>query len=170
MTESDFSTSDVSWLLARCALGELTADQQARLEDQLLHDEQLCLQLAETVALVETLRQTPLASQPTRRVSAALISVRSFAAVAAVLALLVLPAALSRTVQPDVLHDAVTFSSMLQTEPAESRSSETDMWAAADLPEPPDWLLTALDLDEQSGDSDSSPAAPVIDDEEEALF
>jgi hypothetical protein len=169
MTESDFPTSDVSWLLARCALGELTADQQARLEDQLLHDEQLCLQLAETVALVETLRQTPLASQPTRRVSPALISVRSFAAVAAVLALLVLPAALS-TVQPDVLHDAVTFSSMLQTEPAESRNSETDLWAAADLPEPPDWLLTALDLDEQSGDSDSSPAAPVIDDEEEALF
>ena len=66
MTESDFSTSDVSWLLTRCALGELTADQQARLEDQLLHDEQLCLQLAETVALVETLRQTPLDRKSTR--------------------------------------------------------------------------------------------------------
>jgi hypothetical protein len=31
-----------AWLLARCALGELTSAQQTQLEDLLLHDEQLC--------------------------------------------------------------------------------------------------------------------------------
>ena len=35
-----------------------------------------------------------------------------------------------------------------------------------DLPEPPDWLLTALDLDEQNSEN----VAPAVDDEDEVLF
>ncbi|MFM7832122.1 MAG: hypothetical protein ACKPJD_10050 [Planctomycetaceae bacterium] len=169
------TSSDPAWLLARCALGELTPAQQTQLEDLLLHDEQLCQQLADTTELLLTLRHTPPAqamtppASPTTTVfrrgsrSRALVTVTTVAALSA----LGLVCTAVRSGLPEQLSDAVTLSSLLQSENSELRTADSDPWTPADdLPEPPDWLLTALDLDEQSGEDGKHTA----DDEEEALF
>lgn len=173
------TSSDLSWLLARCALGELSPEQQEHLEDRLLHDEQLCLELAGTVELLQTLRQTPATQTPasshplsattprrrnarTRTLSAT-ATLAALAALAALALLLIAPG----SGHPENLGDAVTLSSLLQSENHEQRSNDSDSWTSeTDLPEPPDWLLTALDLDEQTSEN----TAPAVDDEDEALF
>ncbi|MFN5284517.1 MAG: hypothetical protein ACK5KS_06805 [Planctomyces sp.] len=170
------TSSDLSWLLARCALGELSPEQQEHLEDRLLHDEQLCLELAGTVELLQTLRQTPATQTPAsshplsattpRRRNArtrTLSATATLAALAALALLLIAPG----SGHPENLGDAVTLSSLLQSENHEQRSNDSDSWTSeTDLPEPPDWLLTALDLDEQTSEN----AAPAVDDDDEALF
>jgi hypothetical protein len=170
------TSSDPAWLLARCALGELTPAQQTQLEDLLLHDEQLCQQLADTTELLLTLRHTPPAqamtppASPTtspwaRRNTRSRLLVAT-TTVAALFALGLVCTAV-RSGLPEQLSDAVTLSSLLQSENPELRPADSDPWPPADdLPEPPDWLLTALDLDEQSGEDGKHTA----DDEEEALF
>lgn len=177
MQNNPNSSSDLPWLLARCALGELSPAQQQHLEELLLHDELLCQQLADTAELLLTLRHIPPAAplaapahvashaaavttQPRSRRLATITTVTALAA----LALLVTAPGSG---QPEILGDAVTLSSLLQTENHDQRSSDTESWTTeTDLPEPPDWLLTALDLDEQNSEN----LAPAVDDEDEAVF
>lgn len=169
------TSSDTAWLLARCALGDLTPAQQTLLEDRLLHDEQLCQQLADTTELLLTLRCTPspqtladvdspaLSGLPRR--SARARSLATAATVAAIAALSFIAVAV-RSEHPEHLSDAVALSSLLQTESPDLRLSESDPWNPDnELPAPPDWLLTALDLDEQSPENSDHTF-----DDEEALF
>jgi hypothetical protein len=170
MQNNTTTPSDLSWLLARCALGELSPDQQDHLEQLLLHDEQLCLQLAGTVELLQTLRHIPAPAPPAsiHPVSVATLG-RTLAVATTVTALaaLALLAITPGSSQPENLGDAVTLSSLLQTENLEHRTSDSDSYTTeTDLPEPPDWLLTALDLDEQNSEN----VAPAVDDEDEVLF
>jgi len=169
------TSSDFAWLLARCALGELTPAQQTQMEDRLLHDEQLCQQLADTTELLLTLRHTPPAQAMTPAASQTLTVSRrgsrgqALVAVTTVAALSALGLVFSavRSGPPEQLNDAVTLSSLLQSENLERRLADSDPWTSAnDLPEPPDWLLTALDLEEQSAEDGKHTA----EDEEEALF
>lgn len=170
------TSSDTAWLLARCALGDLTPAQQTLLEDRLLHDEQLCQQLADTAELLLTLRSSPSpqALAPTDAPALSPASRRNTrgrtlvaAATVAALATLVLIATATRSGHPEQLSDAVTLSSLLQSENPELRLSDNEPWPPEnDLPEPPDWLLTALDLDEQSA-ADGNHAA---ENDDEALF
>jgi hypothetical protein len=176
MQNNTTTPSDLSWLLARCALGELSPDQQDHLEQLLLHDEQLCLQLAGTVELLQTLRHIPAPAPPVsiHPVSVATLRHRTargrtlaVATTVAALAVLALLAITPGSAQPENLGDAVTLSSLLQTENLEHRTSDSDSYTTeTDLPEPPDWLLTALDLDEQNSEN----VAPAVDDEDEVLF
>jgi len=152
------TSSDLSWLLARCALGELSPEQQEHLEDRLLHDEQLCLELAGTVELLQTLRQTPATQTPASSHPLSATTPRRRNARTRIA---------PGSGHPENLGDAVTLSSLLQSENHEQRSNDSDSWTSeTDLPEPPDWLLTALDLDEQTSEN----AAPAVDDDDEALF
>ena len=176
MTNNPTTSSDLSWLLARCALGELSPEQQELLEDRLLHDEQLCRELAGTVELLQTLQQTPATQTPAsshplsatspRRRNARTRTLSATATLTALAALALLLTA-PHSSHPENLGDAVTLSSLLQSENHEQRSNDSDSWTTEDdLPEPPDWLLTALDLDEQNSEN----VAPAVDDEDEVLF
>lgn len=153
------------------ALGELSLAVQVQFEEQMAADPQRCEDFLAALKILNALRgsrHTPPAttslSKPGRqvRIFPAIIAIATAALAACLIRSTVIPAV-------DSLHDAVALSTMLQL-PASSIEINQEPLSLADPVvsnlETPGWLLTAIDLDEQSSNSDTSSS----DDGEEAIF
>ena len=193
MVMADQSAEQRMWQTSLYLLGELSPEECLRYEQQLELDEALCDELVLGARLLQATRATFLegtaAAVSVPAVSAkgygcvpvALSSSASgissisrkatvFSAVAALgllFAVLVTPESFQQP-SADVLQDAVALSDILgQWEPEVGRDAdwEGDSEDRVIMPESPDWLITAVDLDEQSGESGAT-----TDDEDEAVF
>ena len=153
------------------ALGELSLAAQVQFEEQMATDPQCCEDFLAAIKLLNALR----ASRHTPTADTGLLKPRSqvriiptiTAVAAAALAACLVRSAVNRSV--DSLHEAVALSTMLQL-PESTVEFHQEPVPLADTVsenlETPNWLLTAVDLDEQSSNSDT----PSSDDDEEAIF
>lgn len=166
-----------AWETARYLLEEMSSDERVQFESQLEWDEALCDELILGVRLLAGTRAVfavpavpavpPVPVRPS-------ISVRGRTAVfSALVALcLMLMAVVSevwRGHSPSILlQDAVALSDLLDGFEMMSGDRDADVDGLLDdhiaMPENPDWLITALDLDEQNADVDALP------EEDEGLF
>jgi anti-sigma factor RsiW len=176
------------WQTSLYLLGELSADDCLKYEEWLESDEALCDELVFGARLLQATRAV-LAVEKAAPVhvvqgnaglagasgSARVVSTgvsRKAAVLSAVVAVGLMFVALAtsgipRQPAPELLQDAVALSDILgHWEPAVER--DTDWEAFGDdrvaMPENPEWLITALDLDEESVESDA------VTDEDEAVF
>lgn len=194
MVMADQSAEQRMWQTSLYLLGELSPEECLRYEQQLELDEALCDELVLGARLLQATRaafpdvsvpmlgvqrhdcaSVAISSPVTLSSSASGISSisRKAAVFSAVAALGLLFAALATPVgfqQPsaDVLQDAVALSDILgQWEPEIGRDAdwEGEGEDRVTMPENPDWLITAVDLDAQSDES-----GVTTDDEDEAVF
>lgn len=194
MLMADQSAEQRMWQTSLYLLGELSPEECLRYEQQLELDEALCDELVLGARLLQATREAfldgtvpavsvgghgctsvVLSSSVALRSSASGISSISrratvFSAVVALgllFAVLVTPEGVQQP-SADVLQDAVALSDILgQWEPEVGRDAdwEGDSEDRVTMPESPDWLITAVDLDEQSEESGAT-----TDDEDEAVF
>ncbi|MFM7057246.1 MAG: hypothetical protein ACKO2P_10030 [Planctomycetota bacterium] len=158
------------WLPFAYAIGELSDAARNHFEARMAVDPSLCEDFLAALKLIDALQASPIrppapagTPRPPRRASV-------FPAVTAV-AVVTLMAALVRPTfspSPDSLHDAVALSSLLRNstqilEPAADPIDPAE--PVTETLETPDWLLTAVDLDEQASTSETESP-----DEEEAIF
>lgn len=153
------------------ALGELPLAAQVQFEEQMATDPQCLQDFLAALKLLNTLRASrhtppadPSVAMPRRQA-------RIFPTITAVAAAALAACLIRSTVSPsaDSLHDAVALSTMLQL-PESTVEFHHEPLSLADPVgenlETPGWLLTAVDLDEQSSNSDT----PAGDNDEEAIF
>ena len=169
-----------AWETARYLLEEMSSDERVQFESQLEWDESLCDELILGVRLLAGTRAV-FAVPAAPPVPAVLpvpvrpsISVRGRTAVFSALAALclMLMAVVSevwRGHSPSILlQDAVALSDLLDGSEMMPGDRDADVDGLLDdriaMPENPDWLITALDLDEQNSDVDAAPK------EDEGLF
>lgn len=163
-----------AWNPFAYALGELPLAAQVQFEEQMAADPQCCEDFLAALKMLNALRASRLTPPTVTSLANPRRQVRIFPAITAITAVATaaLAACLIRsTVNPSVdsLHDAVALSTLLQL-PESSVEDHQEPLSLADPVvenlETPDWLLTAVDLDEQSSNSDT----PSSDDDEEAIF
>jgi hypothetical protein len=161
--------ADIAWEAVLFALGELPPSQQARFEERLATDPELCEHLVEASRLVECLRRCDFPAHPevTRpRTSPRTHSRRRTAVTTAIAALACVAVAINSIPHsnPDSIRDAVALTSLLQqseTIPEISSEIDPDIEPTLSSLETPAWLLTAIDLDEQ---------APIPDDQDQGVY
>lgn len=145
------SLSEQQWRAVLYALGEGHPDERLAFEQQLENDCALCEELIQATRLIELARLAPPSpipsARPVRRHVYATIFALGSLALTLGLAILVekQPAGVSN------LADAILLT-QVDMDPLSTPESESD--AADNAGEelgPPDWLFTALELEEQSG-------------------
>ena len=171
------STPSNDWDVYAYALNELPPQAKLHFEERLANDPQLCEEFLAALKLLCALRSIspapviPARSLPSssghnsgRRVSSAVAP----AALAATVLFAASCVYMVKRPQPDSLSEAVALSNILQT-PEITTGTPIDAYpqllSPSELPETPDWLLTAIDLDEQPSASDITPV-----EDEEAVF
>ncbi len=194
MLMADQNAEQRVWQTSMYLLGELSLEECLRYEQQLELDEALCDELVLGGRLLQATRgafldvsvpavsvqgqgctsvalSTPVAScSSASGISSISRKVAVFSALAALgllFAALPTPGGFQQPAA-DVLQDAVALSDILgQWEPEIGRDAdwEGDGEDRITMPENPDWLITAVDLDEQSEESGAA-----ADDEDEAVF
>lgn len=153
------------------ALGELPLATQVLFEEQMAADPQCCEDFLAALKMLNALRASRHTPPTVTSLANPRRQVRIFPAITAVATAALAACLIRSTVSPSVdsLHDAVALSTMLQL-PESSVEDHQEPLSLADPVvenlETPDWLLTAVDLDEQSSNSDT----PSSDDDEEAIF
>lgn len=162
------------WEATRYLLEEMSSQERVQFESQLEWDEALCNELILGVRLLAATRASfavpavppvPVKSSISVPGRTAVFS----ALVALCLMLMAVVSEVSRGHSPSVLlQDAVALSDLLDGSEMIPADRETDVEVLIDdhvaMPENPDWLITALDLDEQDASVDTPP------EEDEGLF
>lgn len=153
------------------ALGELPLAAQVQFEERMATDPQCCEDFLAAVKLLNALRASRYTPPADTGILKPRSQVRIFPTITAVAAAILAACLMRSTVNPSVdsLQEAVALSTMLQL-PESSVELHQETASLADTIgenlETPGWLLTAVDLDEQSSNSDT----PSSDDDEEAIF
>lgn len=153
------------------ALGELPLAAQVQFEEQMAADPQRCEDFLVALKMLNALRASRFTPPTDTSLAKPRRQVRIFPAITAVATAALAACSLSFTVGPSVdsLHDAVALSTMLQLPDSSVEVHQEPMSLADPVVEnleTPDWLITAVDLDEQASNSDT----PSSDDDEEAIF
>ena len=160
-----------AWNPFAYALGELPLAAQVQFEEQMAADPQCCEDFLAALKILNALRPSRLTPPTVTSLPNPRRQVRIFPAITAVATAALAACLIRSTVSPSVdsLHDAVALSTLLQL-PESSVEDNQEPLSLADPVvenlETPDWLLTAVDLDEQSSNSDTSSS----DNDEEAIF
>jgi hypothetical protein len=147
---------DQFWQAALYALGECSPEERALFEEQLCHDEDLCLSLAEAgqlIGLVQTaqhstehvtLSQTPAIPSPGNRPS----QFRPLAAICSTIAIVMLTLGVAGLSSTSVISEAELVSQIMNSESAaEEADLEIPDYEWQEL-ETPNWLLTAIELED----------------------
>lgn len=153
------------WRAVLYVLGEGTADDRARFEDQLCFDEALCETLVEATRLVELtttgLRTSALSGQPVRSAQDQQAThrrqLRPVAAIAGTAAAVLFAMGLAGNSSSDSISDAELVTQMLHntaTEEDTDVDSALNDWSS-DI-DTPQWLLTALELEESDAPADKT--------------
>ncbi len=163
-----------AWEATRYLLEEMSPDERVQFESQLEWDGALCDELILGVRLLAATRASfAVPAVPPVPVKSSISVPGRTAVFSALVALcLMLMAVVSevrRGYSPSVLlQDAVALSDLLDGSEMIPVDREADVEGLIDdhvaMPENPDWLITALDLDEQDSDVDAAP------EEDEGLF
>lgn len=169
-----FNDKQRVWETTRYLLEEMSPEERVQFESQLEWDEALCDELILGVRLLAATRSSfavpVVAPVPVKTSTSVSGRTAVFSAVVALcLMLMAVVSEVRHGHSPSVLlQDAVALSDLLDGSEMLSVDREMDVDVLIDdhvvMPENPDWLITALDLDEQDSDVDASP------EEDEGLF
>ena len=156
------------WRAVLYVLGEGTAEDRAHFEDQLGFDEALCEALVEATQLIELatmgLKTSRLSHQPAFTVQEQVIhrvSRRPGTAIVGTAAAVLFALCLTGAPSSESLSDAELVTQMLHNAAAEEDSevdSSMNEWSG-DI-DTPQWLLTALELEEADSTIDETPPIP----------
>lgn len=161
------------WRAVLYAMGEGTAEDRAKFEDQLGFDEALCDALVEATRLLEltsmglqTSKLSYRSESSTEQLSASRGFRRPVTAIAGTTAAVLFALGLAVATSSDSISDAELVTQMLhnaateEDSEADSSMNEVNDWSGEI--ETPQWLLTALELEDSDNPTDE--ALPVPDD------